>query len=65
MTLKPGDKVRIIPPCYESKMKKYQGRIFTVRSIPWKLGHGTEVVALEGITGGFKTDCLALTEVSP
>lgn len=42
--------------CFEAE--KYEGRIWKTRSEPWVLGHGQEVVLLEGMSGGFATNCL-------
>lgn len=57
--MKPGDKV-IMVDCYEAK--KYAGRIWTVKSEPWALGHGAMVVKLEGFSGGFSVNCLRKVE---
>jgi len=57
--LKPKDVV-VMVDCYEATMDKYKDKEFVVRSEPWKLGHGEEVVLLEGKSGGFSTDCLKL-----
>lgn len=54
--LKPGDHV-IMVNCYEARLDKYKDKVFTVRSEPWDLC-GTEVVKLEGKTGGFATEFL-------
>jgi hypothetical protein len=59
--LKPGEQV-VMVNCYEAMMDKYKDKVFAVRSEPWKLGHGEEVVLLEGISGGFSTDCLKRVE---
>ncbi len=61
--IKPGDQVKIVN-CAEATMEKYKDKVFTVRSEPWKLGHGEEVVLLEGMSGGFATKCLELLEVA-
>lgn len=59
MKLKPGDKVIMTGPCIEAITLKYgNGRVWTVRSESWKLGHGTEVIKLEGMGGGYRVDCL-------
>ena len=55
--LKIGDKV-VMVNCAEAEMDKYKDKVFVCRSEPWKLGHGEEVILLEGKTGGFATDCL-------
>ena len=57
--LKPGDKV-VMHSCYEAS--KHHGRIWTVRSEPWDLC-GSEVVLLEGYSGGFSTENLARVNV--
>jgi len=57
--LKPGDTV-VMHSCYEAP--KHEGRIWTVRSEPWDLC-GTEVVLLEGYSGGFSTEKLARASV--
>lgn len=54
--LKPGDQV-IMVNCAEARMDKYKGKVFTVRSAPWDLC-GSEVVLLEGKSGGFATEFL-------
>lgn len=53
--MKPGDKVEMVN-CIEAA--DYAGQVWTVRSEPWELGHGEEVVLLEGKRGGFMTKCL-------
>lgn len=53
--LKIGDKV-VMVNCFVAR--KNEGVEWTVRSDPWELGHGEEVVLLEGRSGGFATDCL-------
>ncbi|GIN71175.1 hypothetical protein J14TS2_16500 [Bacillus sp. J14TS2] len=50
-----GTKVTMVN-CFEAK--KYPGKVWVTRSEPWKLGHGQEVVLLEGKIGGFAVDCL-------
>ena len=45
-----------------AEAEKYTGRIWVIRSDPWKLGCGEEVVLLEGKSGGFATRCLAEVE---
>jgi len=57
MDLKPGDKVKMVR-CAEAELEKYRDKVFTVRSETWKLGHGEEVIKLEGIAGGFAVKCL-------
>jgi len=61
--LKPGDQVKMVN-CCEAKMDKYKDKVFTVRSEPWKLGHGEEVVLIEGVSGGFSTGCLERVKVA-
>lgn len=56
MDLKIGDKVVMIN-CAEAEMDKYKDRIFIVVSEPWELC-GSEVVKLEGKSGGFATEFL-------
>lgn len=53
--MKKGIKVKIIN-CYEAK--KYADKVWTTRSDSWKLGDGTEVILLEGKSGGFACSCL-------
>lgn len=52
--LQVGEKV-VMHTCYEAA--KYDGRIWPVRSNPWILGV-SEVVLLEGFSGGFATEYL-------
>ncbi len=59
--LKPGDKV-IMVNCYEARLEKYKDKIWTVSSEPWDLC-GSEVVKLEGKSGGFATKFLERVEV--
>lgn len=54
--LKPGDQV-VIVKCYESKLPKYKGKVFTVRSEPWRVS-GQDVVLLDGLAGGWATKFL-------
>ncbi len=54
--MKIGTRVKMVN-CVEAQ--KYAGKIWITRSEPWKLGHGEEVVLLEGKSGGFATRCLA------
>lgn len=49
--LKPGDKVKMVN-CAEAKSN--QDKVWTVRSDPWEVC-GSEVVLLEGKSGGFAT----------
>lgn len=57
--LKPGDKVVMNGKYFEGGV--YAGRIWTVRSYPWKVC-GTEVVSLEGRKGGYAVDGLEKVE---
>jgi len=54
--LKPGDKV-IMVNCFEARAEKNKDKVWTVTSEPWPLC-GSEVVKLEGISGGFATKYL-------
>jgi hypothetical protein len=58
--LMPGDKV-IMVKCAEAE--KYKDRIWIVRSEPWDVC-GSEVVLLEGYSGGFATEMLKKMEAS-
>lgn len=58
--MKPGDKV-VMHTCYEAQHEKYKDRVWTVRSNPWMLC-GSEVVLLEGFSGGFATEYLRVVE---
>jgi len=58
--LKPGDKV-VMVNCLEAE--EYAGQVWTVASEPWELGHGEEVIKLEGKAGGFATRCLRKVEI--
>lgn len=51
-----GDKV-IMHKCSEAGIEKYKDKIWVVRSEPWDLC-GSEVVLLEGKSGGFATEYL-------
>ena len=53
--LQPGDRVVMIN-CAEAR--DYPEKEWIVRSEPWELGCGEEVVLLEGKGGGFATRCL-------
>ena len=57
--MKPGDKVMMVD-CREARDEP--GRIWTVASEPWELGHGQWVVKLEGKRGGFSMKCLRKVE---
>lgn len=57
--MKIGTKV-IMVNCYEAR--KHPDKVWTTKSEPWKLGHGAEVVLLEGFSGGFSTDCLKIVD---
>lgn len=59
--LKPGDKV-IMHTCYEARKEKYKGKVWKVDSEPWELC-GSEVVRLEGYSGGFSTEFLTKVEL--
>jgi len=50
-----GDEV-VMVNCIEAE--SHEGRTWKVRSNPWELAHGAEVVLLEGFSGGFSTSCL-------
>lgn len=52
--LKIGDLVKMVN-CYEAE--KCPEKVWTVRSEPWEVC-GSEVVLLEGKSGGFDTSCL-------
>lgn len=52
---KPGDKVVMNDRYSVSEAKR--GKVWTVRSEPWNLC-GTEVVLLEGMSGGYAVDGL-------
>ena len=54
--LKPGDHV-VMFNCHEAEMDKYKDKVFKVRSEPWNVC-GSEVVLLEGKSGGFATKFL-------
>jgi|WetSurMetagenome_2_1015567.scaffolds.fasta_scaffold1809900_2 hypothetical protein len=56
--LKPGDRVFMVD-CYEAE--KYAGRAWTVESEPWECC-GSEIVLLEGKSGGFDTSRLKKLE---
>lgn len=49
-----GTKVRMIN-CFEAT--KYKGQLWVTRSEPWK-ACGSQLVLLEGKSGGFDTSCL-------
>jgi hypothetical protein len=60
--LKPGDKVTMNNKYYVSK--ENYGKVWTVRSEPW-VCCGSEIVLLEGKTGGYAVDGLdVVLEVS-
>ena len=42
-----GDFVKMVD-CAEANIKKYKDTVWIVCSEPWSLGHGVEVVKLEG-----------------
>ena len=54
--LQKGDKV-VMHTCYEAELEKYKNKVWTVTSNPWDLC-GSEVVNLEGFSGGFATEYL-------
>lgn len=58
--MKIGDKVKMVN-CLEAD--KHPGKVWAVRSNPWDLC-GSQVVLLEGLSGGFAVDCLEPTEDS-
>lgn len=49
-----GTKVRMVN-CYEAE--KHADKVWTTRSAPWEMC-GSQVVLLEGKSGGFDTSCL-------
>jgi hypothetical protein len=49
-----GTKVRMIN-CYEAR--KHDDKVWITNSEPWEL-RGSQVVKLEGYSGGFDTSCL-------
>lgn len=53
-----GTKVRMVN-CIEAE--RYKDKIWTTRSEPWMLC-GSEVVLLEGKSGGFATEFLEIVE---
>lgn len=59
--LKKGDQV-VMHTCYEAQKEKYKDKVWTVASEPWDLC-GSEVVSLEGFSGGFATDYLKKVEL--
>ncbi|MEK5089073.1 hypothetical protein MKY98_19415 [Paenibacillus sp. FSL M8-0228] len=46
---------------YEARKEKYKDKVWTVESEPWDLC-GSEVVRLEGYSGGFATEYLKRNE---
>ncbi|WP_145413768.1 hypothetical protein [Paenibacillus xylanexedens] len=58
--LQKGDKV-VMHTCYEARQDKYRDKVWTVVSEPWDLC-GSEVVNLEGFSGGFATEYLKKVE---
>ncbi|QNR70337.1 hypothetical protein IAQ67_13975 [Paenibacillus peoriae] len=58
--LKPGERV-VMHTCYEAHKEKYKDKVWTVESEPWDLC-GSEVVRLEGHSGGFATEYLKRVE---
>lgn len=59
--MKIGDKVIMNEKYYVSEANK--GKVWTVQSEPWNLC-GTEVVLLEGKSGGYAVDGLEVVEVA-
>lgn len=59
--MKIGDKVTMNEKYYVSTENK--GKVWTVQSEPWNLC-GTEVVLLEGKSGGYAVDGLEVAEVA-
>ena len=57
--LKPGDKV-VMTDNYHVR-EEYRGRVWTVKSRPWKCG-SNEVVLLEGYVGGYAVNGLRKIE---
>jgi hypothetical protein len=57
--VKIGTKVKMVN-CSEAET--YPDKIWTTRSEPWRLGHGEEVVLLEGKAGGFAIRCLQVVD---
>lgn len=51
-----GEKV-VKHTCREASNPKYAGKVWTTRSEPWDLC-GSEVILLEGFSGGFATEYL-------
>ena len=51
-----GDRV-VMHTCYEASMEKYKDKVWNVVSEPWNVC-GSEVVLLEGKSGGFATEYL-------
>lgn len=50
-----GTKVRMVN-CYEAEQNP--NKVWVTRSEPWVIGGHTQVVMLEGKSGGFDTSCL-------
>lgn len=59
--LNPGDQV-IMHSCYEARKEANKDKVWTVKSEPWELC-GSEVVLLEGKSGGFATEFLKKVEL--
>lgn len=55
-----GEQV-VMHTCRESRNPNYTGRVWTTRSDPWDLC-GSEVILLEGFSGGFATEYLRKAE---
>ncbi|PNQ81635.1 hypothetical protein [Paenibacillus sp. F4] len=58
--LQKGDQV-VMYGCYEARKEKYKNKVWTVESESWDLC-GSEVVRLEGYSGGFATEYLKRVE---
>lgn len=54
--LKSGEQV-VMHTCYEASKPKYAGKVWTTCSEPWEMC-GSEVILLEGFSGGFATEYL-------
>lgn len=53
-----GTKVRMVNCC---EAEKYGDKVWTTRSEPWEMC-GSQVVLLEGKSGGFDTSCLEVVK---
>jgi hypothetical protein len=54
-----GTRVRMVD-CYDAKQNP--NRIWVTRSKPWVIGGHTQVVLLQGKSGGFDTACLEVVK---